>query len=45
MREKGRTFLKALCKLAFQALLVLIAIFVGLYLFADLIIFGGLSWS
>lgn len=45
MREKGRTFLKALCKLAIQALLVLIAIFVGLYLFADLIIFGGLSWS
>ena len=45
MNEKVKQFLKDLCKLAFQALLVLTAIFVGLYLFADLIIFGGLSWS
>lgn len=45
MNEKAKQFLRSLCKLLLQTALVLIAIFIGLYVFAGLIIFGALSWS
>lgn len=45
MNEKTKQFLKSLCKLVLQGLLILAAVFIGLYLFAGLVIFGALSRS
>ncbi len=41
MRGKGRTFLKALCKLVIQALAVLAGVLAALWLFAHIIFLGG----
>ena len=41
MRGKGRTFVKALCKLALQALAVLAGVLAALWLFAHIIFLGG----
>lgn len=41
MRGKGRTLVKALCKLAIQALAVLAGVLAALWLFAHIIFLGG----
>lgn len=41
MRGKGRTLVKALCKLAIQALAVLAGVLAALWLFVHIIFLGG----
>ena len=45
MSEKVKCFLRGLGTILFQALAVLVLIFIGLWLFGALFIFGALSWS
>lgn len=44
MSEKWKSRFSTLCKLAVQALLILLAIFAGMYIFAGLI-FEAPSWT